>query len=224
MKKMKKKVVAFVPIKLNSQRLPSKNILPLGDHALSWYIFNNLLGIEKIDEVYVFCSDKKIMHYLPKGVQFLNRDCRLDGDLVKGNEIYESFVNSVNSDIYILAHTTSPFLASESIENALTKVLSENYDSALSVQKRQTFIWYKGETLNYEINNIPRTQDLEPIYIETSGFYIFKKNHFLEYGRRIGFNPYFQEVDDLEAIDIDMKEDYEFALKIIKNNKYSLEI
>ncbi|RST72569.1 acylneuraminate cytidylyltransferase family protein [Siminovitchia acidinfaciens] len=221
---MRKKVVAFVPIKLNSQRLPNKNILPLGDQPLSWYIFNTLLEIESIDEVCVFCSDEKIMNYLPTGVKFVQRDRYLDGDLVKGNDIYRSFISRVDSDIYLLAHTTSPFMTPKSVEVALYNVLSENYDSALSVQKRQTFVWHKGQTLNYEINDIPRTQDIEPIYIETSGFYIFKKEHFLTHRRRIGFKPYFQELDDIEAIDIDTKEDYEFALKIMNNNKVPIKI
>jgi CMP-N-acetylneuraminic acid synthetase len=221
---VKKKVVAFVPIKLNSFRLPKKNILPLGAQPLCWYIFDNLLKIQSIDEVYVFCSDENVMNYIPKGVKFLKRDRHLDGDLVKGHEIYESFINMVNSDIYILAHTTSPFMTHTSVENALKNVLSENYDSALSVQKKQTFVWYKGQTLNYESNNIPRTQDIEPIFIETSGFYIFNKEHFVTHERRIGFNPYFQVLDDIEAIDIDTKEDYEYALKIIKSNKLLQEI
>ncbi|MBS4205795.1 cytidylyltransferase domain-containing protein [Lederbergia citrea] len=221
---MKKRVVAFVPIKLNSQRLAKKNILPLGDHSLSWYVFNTLLGIEEIDEVCVFCSDERIMDYIPIGVKFVQRDPYLDGDMVKGNEIYESFINTVDSDIYLLAHTTSPLMRQRSIENALNNVLSESYDSALSVQKKQTFAWYKGQTLNYESNDIPRTQDIEPIYIETSGFYIFKKEHFLAHRRRVGFYPYFQELDDIEAIDIDTNEDYEFALMIMNKNKIPLKI
>lgn len=221
---MRKKVTAFVPIKLNSQRLPNKNILPLGEHRLSWYIFDTLLGIESIDEVCVYCSDQKIMDYLPTGVKFIQRNPYLDGDVVKGNEIYESFINEIDSDIYLLAHTTSPFLMQKSVEEALKQVLSEKYDSALSVQKKQTFIWYKGETLNYRRNDIPRTQDIEPIYIETSGFYIFQKEHFLSHRSRIGFNPYFQEVSDIEAIDIDTREDYEFALKLVHKNKIPVEI
>ena len=32
---------------------------------------------------------------------------------------------------------------------------------------------------------------------------MFKKNIFTDYGRRIGMNPYIQEVSDEEAIDID---------------------
>lgn len=211
---MKKKVVAFVPIKLNSQRLPGKNLLPLGSHALCWYIFNSLLKVKKIDEVYVFCSNYEIKKYIPDKVKFLKRSNYLDGDLVKGNEIYSSFIQLIDSDIYILAHATSPFITSATIDNALSKVLFEDYDSALSVQKKQTFVWYNGKPLNYKLNDIPRTQDIEPVYIETSGFFIFNKNIFTDHRRRIGFKPYFQEVDEIEAIDIDTKEDYEFALKI----------
>ena len=55
-------------------------------------------------------------------------------------------------------------------------------------------------------------------------FISLKRTHFLEHGRRIGFNPYFQELDDIEAIDIDTKEDYEFAMKIITSNNLLLEI
>jgi len=222
---MKRKVVAFVPIKLNSQRLPNKNILPLGSHSLSWHVFNTLLKIDSINEVYVFCSNEKVLNYLPPGVKFIKRDPYFDGDLVKGNEIYGSFIEKVDSDIYILAHTTSPFLTHFSIANALNQVLSGIYDSALSVQKRQTFAWYKGKTLNYECDDIPRTQDIEPVLVETSGFYIFQKEHFLSHRRRVGFNPYFQELDDIEAIDIDTKEDYEFALNIMKvNNQLPIKI
>jgi CMP-N-acetylneuraminic acid synthetase len=120
----------------------------------------------------------------------------------------------IDSDIYILAHTTSPFLTSNTIESALTKVAYNEYDSALSVQKKETFVWYDGKPLNYELNNIPRTQDITPVFIETSGFFIFRKNIFIDYGRRIGFNPFLQEVSEIEAIDIDTKEDYELALKV----------
>jgi CMP-N-acetylneuraminic acid synthetase len=211
-------ITAFVPIKLNSQRLPNKNILPLGDRSLSWYVFNALLGVKEIDEVCVFCSEERIMDYLPAGVKFIQRDASLDGNLIKGNEIYQSFIDTVDSDYYLLAHTTSPFMSQGSIRNAVNKVLNQGYDSALSVQKKQTFIWYQGKTLNYSSNNVPRTQDIEPIYIETSGFYLFEKQHFLSHESRIGLKPYFQEVSDLEAIDIDTKEDYELAMKLMQRH------
>ena len=209
------KTVAFVPIKMNSQRLPHKNILPLGEHALCWYIFDTLLNVKEIDEVYVYCSDDRIVDYIPPNVIYKKRSEQLDGDLVKGYDIYKSFINEVNADVYILAHATSPFIKSETIHNALLNVLYNGNDSAFSAQRIQTFSWFKGKPLNYQFEDVPRTQDIEPVLVETSAFYIFKQEVFKEYKRRIGFTPYIQEVDDVEAIDIDEKKDYDLACKII---------
>jgi len=211
---MSKKIVAFVPIRLNSQRLPNKNILPIAGHPMCWHILNSLLRVDGIKETYVYCSDEAMKKYIPEGSIFLKRDTRLDGDLIKGFEIYESFINQVDADIYILAHTTSPFTKSETISKALNSILDKRHDSAFSAQRIQTFAWYKSKPINYDINDVPRTQDIEPIYVETSAFFMFEKEIFTKNHRRIGFNPYIQEVDSVEAVDIDTKEDYDFARKI----------
>ncbi|MCK9627028.1 MAG: acylneuraminate cytidylyltransferase family protein [Bacteroidales bacterium] len=208
------KTVAFVPIKLNSQRLPHKNILPIAGHPLCWHIVNSLLKSRGIDEVYVYCSDPRVMDFLPNGVLLKIRDKRLDGNTVKGFEIYSNFINEVDADIYILAHTTSPFIKPASIENALFHIINGENDSAFSAEKIKTFAWYQGKPINYNINDVPRTQDLEPIWKETSAFFMFKKDLFIKHRRRIGFCPYIQEVTGLEAIDIDEKKDYDLAYKL----------
>ena len=68
------KVVALVPIKLNSQRLPHKNILDLGGKPLCAHMTENLLKVKGIDEIYVYCSDEQITKYMPEGIKFLKRD------------------------------------------------------------------------------------------------------------------------------------------------------
>ena len=72
------KVVALVPIKLQSQRLPHKNILPIAGHPLCWHLCNTLMNVKKIDEVYVYCSDKSVIQYLPEGILFKQRDKKLE--------------------------------------------------------------------------------------------------------------------------------------------------
>ncbi len=208
------KTVALVPIKLNSQRLPHKNILPIAGKPLCWHLLNTLTRVDSIDKVYVYCSDETITEYIPDGVIFKKRDKRLDGDQIKGFDIYRSFISDVDADIYVLAHTTSPFISKESVENALAHVISGENDSAFSAERIQTFAWYKGEPINYDLKDVPRTQDMEPIWVETSAFFIFRKEIFTEHNRRIGFNPYIQEVSGIEAIDIDEKRDYELAIKM----------
>lgn len=211
------KTVAFVPIKLNSQRLPHKNILPIAGHPLCWHLCNTLLQVEEIDEVYVYCSDEDVINYIPEGIIFKKRDKKLDGDLVKGFDIYRSFISEVDADVYVLAHTTSPFIKAESVRNALSHILSGENDSAFSAERIQTFAWYKGKPVNYDLNDVPRTQDMEPIWVETSAFFMFKKDIFTLHNRRIGFNPFIQEVSGIESVDIDEKKDYDFACKLAES-------
>ena len=208
------KVVALVPIKMNSERLKNKNILPLGGHPLAWHIFTTLSNVPEISEIYAFCSDAKIRNYVPENILFLQRSTELDGSLVRAENLYEAFIQKVDADIYVVAHTTAPFIRAKTIEHALKKVLNEGYDSAFAVQKKQTFAWFEGRPLNYTLKSIPRTQDMEPVFIETSGFFIFNKEVFTQLHQRIGQRPFMQEVDDIEAVDIDEPEDYLFAKKL----------
>lgn len=210
------KTVAFVPIRLNSKRVVGKNLKMLGGKPLMCHILDTLIKVKAIDEVYVYCSQEEVIKYLPKGVKFLKRPEFLDRDETLGKEIYEEFTKTIDADIYVLAHTTSPFMKAETVENALDKIMNRDYDSAFSCEKIQTFTWYDGKPLNYELKEIPRTQTIEPIYVETSAFFMFKRDVWKVHKQRIGFKPYFALVDKIEGVDIDWPEDFEFAEKILE--------
>ncbi len=209
------KVVSFIPIKLNNQRLPGKNTMLLGGRPTCDYIFKTVSDVDTIDEKYVYCSDEAIKPYIApyenKGLQFKKRVKYLDGFQVKGLEIIDYFVRDVDADIYVLTHVTQTFTKASSIKKALEKVVSGEYDSAFSAVALQDYMWMNGKPLNYDVKNIVRTQDLEPIYMETGAFFIFRKEVFTKLGQRIGEHPYIYEIDQFEAVDIDTAEDFEFA-------------
>ena len=205
------KTVAFGPIRLNSQRVSGKNLRLLGGEPLMCHILRTLTRVEGIDEVYVFCSDERIVELLPEGVRFLKRSAELDRDTTLGSEIYDAFTARVEANLYVLAHATSPFIRPETIAGALDKVRSGEYDSAFSAEKIQTFAWYEGRPLNYALDNIPRTQTIEPVYIETSAFFIFPRELWCAHHRRIGDRPYMAVVERVEGLDIDYPEDFAMA-------------
>lgn len=209
------KVVSFIPIKLNNQRLPGKNTMLLNGRPVCDYIFESISNIDTINEKYVYCSDETIKPYIKpyeaKGLKFLKRDRYLDGYQIKGLEIIDRFVREVDADIYVLTHVTQPFTKSCSIKEALKKVISGEYDSSFSAVVLQDYMWMNGKPFNYDMKNIVRTQDLDPIYMETGAFFIFRKEVFTELGQRIGNKPYIYEIDQFEAVDIDTAEDFKFA-------------
>lgn len=206
------KIVAVVPMKLNNRRLPQKNTKCFTNgKPLCYYILSTLLTVKGIDEVYVYCSNPEIQEFIPNGVNYLQRSPNLDQDTTKMNEVLNCFSTEVQADIYVMTHTTAPFIKKESIEKGLEAVISGEYDSSFAAKKLQDFLWKDGKPFNYELNNIPRTQDLPAIYEETSGFYIYRKNVITELNRRIGDKPFIVEVSEIEGIDIDEAEDFTIA-------------
>jgi len=76
--------------------------------------------------------------------------------------------------------------------------------------------------MNFDASNLPRSQDIAPIYRETSGIYVFEKPVFQNYRRRIGKKPFIAEVSWREAVDINTYEDFEIARMIVGDRSTSL--
>ncbi len=211
------KTVALIPIKLSSVRIPHKNIKPLCDGTpLMHFIQKACLGSRCIDETYIYCSDESIKPYLLQKVKFLKRPEYLDGDDINANDIIREFMKTVEADIYVNAHTTSPFAKSETLDDCIMHVRSGEYDSAFCAEAIRTFLWENGNPINFNPDHFPRTQDLPLIYGETSIAYVFTKKSFIEHNRRLGSRPYIKEVGRIEAMDIDYPEDFDICNAIYK--------
>lgn len=212
------KTVAFVPIKLNNERLPGKNTKAFSNgEPLINYILKTLKAVKGLDDIYVYCSDEKVCEFIPDGIKYLKRSALLDSSSTLINEVIKSFINDVEAQNYILAHATAPFLSVKSVEKAVEALNSKEYDSALTVRKFNEFLWMNGKPSNYDPANIVRTQDLPLMHVETSGLYGFKKELFVKENRRVGHKPYLIEVDAIEACDINTKDDFLIANAIFQN-------
>lgn len=211
------KTVALIPIKLGSKRIPQKNIKPFYDGTpLMSFIQKVCLESDRIDETYIYCSDEKVKDYILDGVTFLKRPEFLNSDNINANDFIREFMKSVDADIYVNAHTTSPFAKVETINDCIDKVKSGEYDSAFCAENIKAFMWKDGTPINFNPDKFPRTQDLPDIYAETSIAYVFKKETFEKYNRRVGVKPFIKEVGKIEAIDIDYPEDFEIANIVYK--------
>lgn len=211
------KTVALIPIKLGSKRVPGKNVKPFYDGTpLMTFIQRTCMEAKNIDEVYVYCSDEAVIPYILPSVRFLKRPEYLDGDGINANDIIREFMKKVDADIYVNAHTTSPFAKTTTVEELVDAVSSGKFDSAFCAESLRTFMWQEGKPINFDPDHFPRTQDLPLIYGETSIAYVFTKESFVKHNRRLGSNPFIKEVDRIEAMDIDYPEDFEIADAIYK--------
>jgi CMP-N-acetylneuraminic acid synthetase len=201
---------------LNNVRLPNKNLLDLGGMPLLNWAIKSVDCLKDVDN-YIWCSKPSIVKsVISDKVRFMRRPKTLDEDNVLGEDIYRSFASRVEADAYLLYHVTSPLMKLKYLREAVDAVTQKGYDSAFSVFPVQTFCWFGGKPLNFQLGAMPRTQDLKPVQQLTSGFFLFTREVIMQGGCRIGQKPKAIEVDYPSSIDIDYKIDYDIARLLVE--------
>lgn len=209
------KTTLFMPIKMNNERTPGKNIKQFGDGTpLLQVPLNTAIKAKEegfVDRIIVYCSREEIKKYIPNEVEFIQRPAYLDSQETKCGDIIEAFINTISSDIYVMYHATSPFITKQHLIRCIDAVKSGKYDSAFAAKKLQNFMWFDNKPLNFSLSCAPRTQDMKPYYCELSSPYVFTRAVFEKYHGRTGENPFICECSEIEAIDIDYPEDFILA-------------
>ena len=59
--KNKKKILALIPTRLNSRRLPAKALLPINKLPLIMHVYKRAKLSKLVDDVVICCDDKKIL-------------------------------------------------------------------------------------------------------------------------------------------------------------------
>lgn len=208
-------ITAVMPIKLVNERCPGKNTRLLGGKPLLQHELDSLIATGMCDSINVYCSSDEVTPFLPDGVHFIRRPQSLDLPTSNFSQIFGSFMVEHPSDVYVYAHATAPFVTVDTIRQCIDAVRSGEHDSAFCAVRLQDYLWQGGEPLNFDATNLPRTQDIPPVYQETSGVYVFVREVFESLHRRVGKKPFIKEVSPKEAVDIDTPEDFQLAEALV---------
>ena len=211
---IKLKVVALLPIKHESERVPNKNFRKINGLYLFEHILKKLLLSELIDHVVINTDSSRVQNILKKkkyaNVYVHLRPKEICGNYVSMNKIIEHDIKLIDSDIFIQTHSTNPLLKLSTINSAVNSYISNrhDYDSVFSVSKVQKR-FYDKDCLPFNHDpNMLTTQHLDPLFEENSCLYIFCKNSFLQNNKnRIGKKPLMFETEKIESLDIDTEED-----------------
>lgn len=210
-------IVALVPMRHHSERVPGKNYRPFAGRPLYHHIVSSLLGCPHIAQVVINTDSPVLMadvaRHFPQ-VRLLERPEHLRPDTVPMNDVLLHDVSAVEADFYLQTHSTNPLVRPETITGAVQQFLDNYpmYDSLFSVTRIQTRLW---DSLTRPVNHNPaillRTQDLPPIYEENSCLFLFSRATLEARHNRIGDRPLMFEMDRMEALDIDEELDFQVA-------------
>ena len=130
------KVVAIIPARGGSKRLPRKNIYPIwGKPMLYWSVLAAKQS-RYIDEVWVTTEDEEIKKVaLECGAKVHDRDPILSGDKVYKMEAIRSCFGDIDNgeDIVISLQANSPEMTGEILDSAIDSFLQNDRHELLSV-------------------------------------------------------------------------------------------
>ena len=214
------KIIAMIPARLGSKRVPKKNLRLLNGRPLISYCIEATVKSKVFDEVYVN-SESNIFSNIAEeyGAKFYKRPSFLSKDSTNNDQFCIDFLNNISGDILIQILPTSPLISSLEIKNFVNHMLKKDFDTLVSTIPHKIATIYNNQPVNFEIME-PHISSQDMLPVETYATVLmgwkyknFKKNiselGFAYHGGKgkIGYFP----LKGLSTIDIDNEEDFRLA-------------
>ena len=210
---MSNNVIAMVPVRAGSTRIPNKNTRLFGGTSLlqlKLKLLKKVVGITQI----VVSTDCEISAdmALKEGAEVQWRNEYYAGSDVTNDQHWLHIAQTTPGDIVFLAQVTSPLLRVSSMQAALKAFLRfGTHDSINSVSAEKKFLWKDTKPINYEIDVTPKSQDLPEIVSLNFAITIISKQTMMERKNVIGYKPSFFELSKVESLDVDDLTDFKIA-------------
>lgn len=215
-----KKLTAVIPVRQGSQRVKNKNFKPFDNKSLLEIKIDMVknLPVDRIilntDSEYAISLAKK------EGIEYHRREPYYASSQCTNSEYHEYLAKVTPGDNLLVAQVTAPLITLDSFIEAIDIYNNVECNSLMSVKKIQQYLWYNNKPVNYSVDYAPNSQNLPNYLSPTFGIIICEKEAMLRSKNFICDKPYFYEMNEIEAIDIDTELDFEIAeFLYIKNKK-----
>ncbi len=221
----KKEISAIIVCRKGSVRIPSKNLLPLGNETILSRKIKQLKNSEFIDRIIVGSDDERMLIIAKQnGAEpILRPNFYCDEKVASANDMISNMMTLIKTDIVVWAHCTNPLISSKTYDIAIKTYFQnlDKYDSLLSVVELKEHLWKDGQPFNYNPYAIKHTpaRELPPLYMQDGGIFIQEWKQMKENCYFFGKKPYLFTINNDEFLDINNKRDYLLAKTIIETNE-----
>ena len=223
-----RKLVAVIPARGGSKRLPRKNLYRIAGHPLLAHTILQASASEMIEAVYVSTDDDETAEVAERyGAKVIERPAKLSGDQASSESALLHALDAIDHETgtqwpaVMLLQCTSPVRDADDIDNAARMFWDDQADSLLSACPTKHFIWKNaGETatpVNYDFANRPRSQDLEPQFQENGSIYVTRSSLLRDHNCRLGGKITIYPMGFWSRFEIDDEDDIRLIEWILQN-------
>lgn len=211
------KIIAMIPARMGSKRIPKKNVRYLIDKPLIQYPIDLALQNDIIDSVWVNTESEDLGTACIKlGANFHHRPDELAIDTATNRDFTYEFLKKHECDYVVMVNPTSPALTKETFDKFISYVCDNEFDTVLSVVSYKAESYCNGEKINFDGHDKINSQYLNPVEIVVWAMTAWKRETFIrmnEAGECPVFGGYVGRfsIPKDEAADIDTEEDWNIA-------------
>lgn len=217
-----KRIVAIIPARIHTKRVPNKLIRLVGKHPLVYYMINTAINSDYIDEIIVSTDSVKIALLARQlGVNCIMRDPSICKDETPLDIVVYEAIKQIECDFCVTLQPTSPLLKTQTLDDALKKCVYDDVDSVISVINSPRLAWKNEKIPKPLYEERLNSQYLPPYYEETGAFLITKKECISE-NNRIGNKIRLYEVSKEEAVSVCDFQDLALVNAIINQKKVAI--
>ncbi|MDA9774799.1 acylneuraminate cytidylyltransferase family protein [Algibacter sp.] len=220
-------ITIFLPCRAGSERIPKKNTKPFAgvNGGLLKIKLNQLIKVKEVDRIILSTDDEKVKEVafgLSDKIIIDDRPKELADSSTSTDDLVKYIPNIITEGHVLWTHVTSPFLSeniySEAINTYLKNLKKGTYDSLMTVNRIQSFLWDEKGSFNYDRNDEkwPRTQTLKELFEINSGIFINSIENYKLIEDRIGKKPYLMNTKGYSSFDIDWPDDFMLGEMIYK--------
>ena len=212
------KITAVIPVRKGSQRVKDKNLRPFAGTSLLDVKIKTLLQVPEIDSIVVNTNSEAAIEFVEEEyagtkVSYHRREEYYASSQCSGSDFFKHLGEVTDTDIFIYAPCTSPFVKPETVSACIKKFLEDNgaHDCVSTVSSVKEFLWLDGKAINYDPLNAPNSQNLPDVVALNFGTTVVKREDLIKNHNIIGKKPDFVITSDIEAVDIDTPLDFYIA-------------
>jgi len=216
-------ILAVIPARLGSKRLPKKNIRMLYGKPLLAYTIDSVKNSQHVNRFVVSTEDKEIEQISQSyGAEVITRLLELARDESPTEDVIINVLEQLHNneqytpDIIILLQPTSPLRTTEDINNAIKTFLNSSGDSLISVTEHDhTPYWAfrieKGLLKpEFTKESLKRSQDLPKLYRPNGSIFITRVKTLLK-NRSFYTNQIIPFIMPRER-SIDINDEFDFSI------------
>lgn len=226
---MNYKLIAMIPARLGSKRIPKKNIRYMDGKPLIQYPIDLAVGSGLFEEVWVNTESAELGRIIQTmGARFHERPALLAGDKATNRDFTYEFMQKHDCDYVVMVNTTSPLLRADTVQKFLAFVNENDYDTIVSVVAEREETFFQDKPLNFSLEEKVNSQFLEPTEAIVWALTAWKRDTFMKLQEE-GKNPVFggklgkYAIPKDEACDLDTEEDWRIAEGILESRKIERE-